>query len=210
MKLAITEAKWKVLVLVTLTAALAWLFPLASLLPLALLAFMFYFFRDPERQVPASEQVILAPSDGVVTKVATVDCDYVGAGACQVSIFMSPLDVHVNRAPIEGVVESIQHRPGKYLPAMNPDAPLVNEQRRYRIQGKVRIEVVQVAGILARRTVSWVKENQALAQGDRIGMIKLGSCTQVTFPACYLVKVAVGDKVQGGRTIVGEESTCNE
>lgn len=210
MKLAFTEARWKVLILVALTAIIGYIYPLASLLPLALLAFLFYFFRDPQRQVAIAEGVILAPADGVVTGVTTVDCDYVGVGANRVSIFMSPLNVHVNRTPIAGVIESIAHRPGKYLPAMNPEAPLVNEQRRYRIRGKIPLEVIQVAGILARRTVSWVVENQALAQGERIGMIKLGSCTLVTFPASYEVRVNVGDKVQGGRTIVGEENTCKK
>lgn len=210
MKLAFTEAKWKVLILVALTAIIGYIYPVASLLPLALLAFLFYFFRDPQRLIEQDEEVILAPADGVVTGITTVDCDYVGNGANRVSIFMSPLNVHVNRVPIAGLVESIAHRPGKYLPAMNPEAPLVNEQRRYRIRGKIPLEVIQVAGIMARRTVSWVKENQTLSQGDKIGMIKLGSCALVTFPAGYRVKVKVGDKVQGGRTIVGEESTCKE
>jgi phosphatidylserine decarboxylase len=83
---------------------------------------------------------------------------------------------------------------------------MVNEKRIYLIKGKIRVKVVQVAGIMARRTVSWVKEGQELAQGDKIGLIKLGSCTQVTFPSGYKVSVTEGDKVQGGLTIIGEES----
>ncbi|HBI56725.1 MAG TPA: hypothetical protein DDY38_07855 [Firmicutes bacterium] len=87
---------------------------------------------------------------------------------------------------------------------MNPEAPLVNEKRSYCIQGQIRVKVIQVAGIMARRTVNWVHKDQEVAQGEKIGMIKLGSCTQVTFPANYKVLVAEGDKVQAGLTIIGE------
>lgn len=203
---AFSQAKIEVIVLVLLTAVLAWLYPVLGLIPLALLAFLLFFYRDPQRQVPENPGLILAPADGTVTRVTTVPCDYVGRDSWQVSIFMSPLNVHVNRSPIAGVVESVSHHSGQYLPAMNPEAPMVNEKRIYLIRGKIRVKVVQVAGIMARRTVSWVKEGQELAQGDKIGLIKLGSCTQVTFPAGYKVLVTEGDKVQGGLTIIGEES----
>jgi len=203
---AFSQAKTEVIVLVLLTAVLAWIYPVLGLIPLALLAFLLYFYRDPQRQVRENPGLILAPADGTVTRVTTVPCEYVGQGSWQVSIFMSPLNVHVNRSPIAGAVESLSHHPGRYLPAMNPEAPMVNEKRIYLIKGKIRVKVVQVAGIMARRTVSWVKEGQELAQGDKIGLIKLGSCTQVTFPSGYKVSVTEGDKVQGGLTIIGEES----
>lgn len=209
MKLAFSQEPWVVVLLALITVALAWLYPLAALIPLAFLAFMFFFFRDPERRIPEGESLILAPADGTVTRVASVDCDYVGQGALQVSIFMSPLSVHVNRSPIAGTVESLSHLPGKFLPAMKPEAPLVNEKRIYHIRGSIKVKLVQVAGILARRTVCWVIKDQAVAPGEKIGMIKLGSCTQVTFPADCTVRVQEGDKVQAGLTIIGEVDLCS-
>lgn len=208
MRLAITEAKVIVLSLVLLTVVLAWLYPFLALIPLAFLAFVFYFFRDPCRQTPVGADLILAPADGTVTGVAQVDCPWVGPAAHQVTIFMSPLDVHLNRSPVAGQIVSISHRPGQYLPAMNPKAPLVNEKRTYDIQGRLRLRVVQVAGIMARRTVSWVEEGQELARGEKIGMIKFGSCAVVTFPADCRVTVAEGAKVRGGLTIIGEVNRC--
>lgn len=204
MRLAFSQARAAVILLVLITAILAWMYPVLVLVPLALLAFLFFFYRDPRRQAPEKEGIILAPADGTVTQVINTDCSYVGDGAWQVSIFMSPLSVHVNRSPIAGVVESISHQTGKFLPAMNPEAPLVNEKRSYCIRGQFRVKVVQVAGIMARRTVNWVRKDQEVAQGEKIGMIKLGSCTQVTFPAGCKALVAEGDKVQAGLTIIGE------
>jgi phosphatidylserine decarboxylase len=204
MRLAFSQAKAALIILVLLSAVLAWLYPLLVLVPLLLLAFIFFFYRDPKRTAPEDEQVILAPADGTVTRVASADCDYVGDGSCQISIFMSPFSVHVNRSPIAGVVESVSHQTGKFLPAMNPEAPLVNEKRSYCIRGAaIKVKVVQIAGIMARRTVNWVFQDQEVVQGGKIGMIKLGSCTQVTFPANYKVLVAEGDKVQAGMTIIG-------
>lgn len=210
MRLAFSELKAAVIALVLATAVLAWVYPLTSLIPLVFLAYLFYFFRDPEREIAAASQAILAPADGVVTRIAPIDCPYSGTGSHQVSIFMSPLNVHVNRSPIAGAVESVSHQPGKYLPAMNPNAPLVNERRLYCIQGLIRITVTQVAGILARRTVSWVGKGQQLAQGERFGMIKLGSCVQVTFPGTCAVVVAEGDRVKAGLSIIGEVNPCKE
>ncbi len=206
MNQAFSQAKIEVIILVVLTAILLWIYPILGLIPLALLAFLLFFYRDPQRKVPETPGVILAPADGTVTKVTSIPCDYVGQGSWQVSIFMSPLSVHINRSPIAGRVESVSHHPGQYLPAMNPEAPLVNEKRIYLIRGGVKVKVVQVAGIMARRTVSWVDKGKELVQGEKIGLIKLGSCTQVTFPAGYKVLVAEGDKVQGALTIIGEEN----
>lgn len=205
MRLAFTEGKWHVLILIVLTAVLAWVQPIFGLIPLAVLVFILHFFRDPRREITANARSILAPADGTVTRIVQTDCAYVGQESWEVSIFMSPLDVHVNRSPISGTIESVQHQPGKYLPAMNPDAPLVNEKRTYCIQGAHKVKVVQVAGILARRTVNWVSGGEKVAPGDKIGMIKLGSCTQLTIPAEYKVLVNEGEKVRAGLTIIGEE-----
>ena len=210
MKLAFSQAKTIVAILVIITSVVAWFWPPWSLIPLGLLAYVFYFFRDPQRQISNDDNLILAPADGKVTRVATVDCPFVGQGAHQISIFMSPFDVHINRSPIAGVVEHLSHQPGKFLPAMNPDAPLVNEKRNYHVVGRVRIKIVQIAGIMARRTVCWVGKEQRLAQGEKIGMVKFGSCTQVTFPGGSKVVVAEGDRVQAGLTIIGEVDLCKE
>jgi len=205
MRLAFTEGKGQVLALIVLMLILAWVRPILGMIPLALLVFVFFFFRDPRRVTAEADHLLTSPADGTVTKVRRADCEYVGSDAWEVSIFMSPFNVHINRSPIQGVVESVTHHPGKFLPAMNPEAPLVNEKHVYCIQGKaVRVKIVQVAGIVARRTVNWVSGGEELAQGDKIGMIKFSSCTQLTFPGNYTVLVDEGDKVSAGLTTIGE------
>ncbi len=204
MRLAFTQGKGLVVLFVALTAVLVWVLPYLSLFSLALLAFFFYFFRDPERSIKPVPGTILAPADGRVTKIARTNCDFVGADAWEVSIFMSPLDVHINRSPVQGVVTSITHRLGKFLPAMNPNAPLLNEKRSYCLEGINRIKVVQIAGILARRTVSWVQEGEAVEQGAKIGMIKFSSCCQTVFPGTATLTVQQGDKVRAGLSALGE------
>ena len=205
MRLAFTEGKWQVLPIIVLIVVLAWLQPLLGLIPLALLIFVFYFFRDPHRQLTPAPRQILSAADGTVTKIQRVNCDYVGENAWEISIFMSPLNVHVNRSPIQGIIEKVEHRPGKFLPAMNPEAPLQNEKHIYHIQGGVKVKVIQVAGIVARRTVNWVAGGEQVAQGDKIGMIKFSSCTQVVIPGSYSVIVKEGDKAAAGLTPIGEE-----
>lgn len=205
MRLAFTEGKWQVILLIAAIVLLAWIHPALGLIPLVLLLFILLFYRDPHRDIAASDSRLLAPADGVVTKITHTDCAYVGKDSWEVSIFMSPFNVHVNRSPIKGVVETITHCPGKFLPAMNPEAPLVNEKRSYFIQGKIKVKAVQIAGIMARRTVTWIAEGAEVAQGEKIGMIKLGSCTQLVFPSHYHVLVKEGDAVRAGLTIIGEE-----
>lgn len=204
MRLAFSQGKGLVVTMVALTAILAWVYPLLSLLPLALLAFIFYFFRDPRRIIKPAPGVILAPADGRVTKIARIDCDFVGPDAWEISIFMSPFNVHVNRSPVQGVIKSVTHCAGKFLPAMNPNAPLCNEKRSYCLEGAIRVKVVQIAGILARRTVSWVKAGQEVEQGAKIGMIKFSSCTQVVFPGDVALTVKEGDMVRAGISSLGE------
>jgi phosphatidylserine decarboxylase len=205
MRLAFTEGKWQVLPIIILIVILAWFRPIFGLIPLALLLFVIYFFRDPHREQSPSPKQILSAADGTVTKIQRVDCEYVGKNSWEVSIFMSPFNVHVNRSPIQGTVEKVEHVPGKFLPAMNPEAPLQNEKHRYYIQGAIRVKIVQVAGIVARRTVNWVLGGEQLVQGDKIGMIKFSSCTQVVFPSDYTVLVSEGDRTRAGLTPIGEE-----
>lgn len=162
------------------------------------------FFRDPERALPDVEpRAALAPADGTVTAIA-VDADEFVGPCVRVSIFLSPIDVHVNRAPISGRVASTSHTPGRYRPAYEPDAGLVNERCAIHLEGEVgRVTVVQVAGVLARRIVCRVGAGDKLAAGERFGMIRFGSRTDCLMPRGTEVLVAVGQRVTGGVTVVG-------
>ena len=169
-----------------------------------LAAFMAFFFRDPERQSPSDPDVVVAPADGRVTRVRPVEEGGGEQSATVVSIFLSPLDVHINRAPIAGEITNVVYTRGKFLMATNENASLVNEQNALTIKGE-RITVVckQVAGILARRIVCWKQAGERVALGERFGLIKFSSRTDVLLPATVDVVVAEGARVQGGTTIIG-------
>jgi phosphatidylserine decarboxylase len=161
------------------------------------------FFRDPERAVPAVANGVLSPADGRVTGVDDVVDSFVGP-ATRVSIFLSPLDVHVNRAPISGRVIDTAYTPGKFLAAYDPRAGEVNERCATRIQGDTaRVTVVQIAGVVARRIVCRVGAGDKLEAGERFGLIRFGSRTDCYMPRGTRVLVAVGDRVTGGVTIIG-------
>jgi phosphatidylserine decarboxylase len=161
------------------------------------------FFRDPERAVPAVSRGVLAPADGRVTAVEDAVDPFVGP-ARRVSIFLSPLDVHVNRAPIAGIVTDTVYTPGRFVAAYEPSAGEVNERCAVRIQGDdARVTVVQVAGVVARRIVCRVGAGDKLAAGERFGMIRFGSRTDCYMPKGTDVRVRVGDRVTGGVTVIG-------
>lgn len=168
-----------------------------------LAAFMAFFFRDPERQPPTDPSVVVAPADGRVTRVKPVTADG-DSSATVVSIFLSPLDVHINRAPIAGEITNVSYVRGKFLMATNENASLVNEQNALTIKGE-RITVVckQIAGILARRIVCWKRAGDRVTLGERFGLIKFSSRTDILLPANVEVLVAEGVRVQGGTTIIG-------
>ena len=166
-------------------------------------AFMTFFFRDPRRQPPAEPDVIVAPADGRVTRVASLVPNDLES-ATLVSIFLSPFDVRINRSPIAGRVTDVSYMKGKFLIATNEKASLVNEQNALTIEGdRVTVVCKQIAGILARRIVCWKHKNDQLALGERIGLIKFSSRTDVVLPANVKVTVTEGMKVQGGTTIIG-------
>ncbi|HZS31873.1 MAG TPA: phosphatidylserine decarboxylase family protein [Methylomirabilota bacterium] len=167
-------------------------------------AFMAFFFRDPERVAPAVSGAILAPADGRVVDVRAVVADpFVGA-AWRVSIFLSPLDVHVNRAPIGGLVAEVQYRPGRRAAAYRSEASELNERTSVALQGETaRVVVRQIAGVLARRIVCRVRPGDKLVAGQRFGLIKFGSRTDLIVPASARLRVVVGDHVRGGETVVG-------
>jgi phosphatidylserine decarboxylase len=169
-------------------------------------AFMAYFFRDPRRVPPQDPNVVVAPADGRVTRIKTLVSDN-GESSTFVSIFLSPFDVHINRSPIAGKVVDISYSPGKFLMATNEKASLVNEQNALVIKGE-RVTVVckQIAGILARRVVCWTTKGDNLALGERFGMIKFSSRTDLILPANVNVTITEGSRVTGGVTVIGRIS----
>lgn len=176
-----------------------------ALLPFVLTLFMLYFFRDPERIAPEGDNVFVSPADGKVILIKDVYEDrHLKSDAIEVSIFMSPLNVHVNRAPCDGVVESVVHTKGKFLSAFKHEASLQNENIAMLLNtrhGKVLVR--QVAGFVARRAVCRVKPGDTLKKGQRYGIIKFSSRLDVFLPKDADIKVKLGDKVKAGETIIG-------
>jgi len=161
------------------------------------------FFRDPERAIPSVSNAALSPADGRVTSVEEAMDPFVGPSV-RVSIFLSPLDVHVNRSPIGGLVVDTSYTRGKFVAAYQPDAAAVNERNTVRIQGEsARVTVVQIAGVVARRIVCRVGPGDKLEAGQRFGLIRFGSRTDCYLPRATAVRVKAGDRVVGGVTILG-------
>ena len=173
---------------------------------LLVFAFMVFFFRDPHRQPPAEPDIIVAPADGRVTRVSALAPEREDSPTI-VSIFLSPFDVHVNRAPIAGRITDVSYTKGKFLMATNERASLVNEQNALTIEGEeVKVVCKQIAGILARRIVCWKHKNDRVALGERIGMIKFSSRTDLILPGNVKVIAVRGAKVRGGTSIIGRIS----
>jgi phosphatidylserine decarboxylase len=172
-------------------------------LALVVAAFMTYFFRDPERRPPANPAAIVAPADGRVVDVRPrVDDPFVGP-AQQVSIFLSPLDVHVNRSPLSAQVVSVEHTPGAFLAAYRPEASERNERTPLALQGEAgRVVVRQIAGVLARRIVCRVRAGDRLGAGQRFGMIRFGSRTDLVVPVSARLSIRSGDRVRAGETVM--------
>jgi phosphatidylserine decarboxylase len=189
-------------VMLAAAVLVAWLTsPSWALVPLVLGAFFLWFFRDPERVIPAQAGAVVSPADGKVTEVATVAVN--GEKRKRLSIFLSVFDVHVNRSPVAGVIRGAHYQPGKFLNAMNPASAESNEQNTITIEGEGHTLIVkQIAGILARRIVFTKKIGDTVERGERIGLIKFGSRTDVFLEPSAEIRVKVGDRVQGGRSIL--------
>ncbi len=170
------------------------------------LAFVTYFFRDPKRTLLTDDNQILCPADGKVVVIEEVQMnEYFSDRRLQVSIFMSPTNVHVNRAPIAGEVKYSAYHPGKYLVAWHPKSSELNERTSIVIDnGNFDIMMRQIAGKLARRIVNYLEEGHEIGQGDQFGFIKFGSRVDLFLPLNTKIKVALGQKVKGGVTIIGE------
>ncbi|MFQ5817135.1 MAG: phosphatidylserine decarboxylase [Terriglobia bacterium] len=163
--------------------------------------FVLYFFRDPERTIPTGPGVIVSPADGRVLAVETVLAG--NEQRTKVSIFLSLFDVHVNRAPIAGTIRQLEHRPGKFHPAVAARAGQRNEQNIVTIEGEqTRVTFKQIAGILARRIEFWKKVGDQLARGERVGMIRFGSRVEVLLEPRCRVRVRPGEQVRGGSSIL--------
>ena len=162
-----------------------------------LTAFMAYFFRDPQRNVPGEADIVVSAADGRVTRVEERE------NGKFVSVFLSPLDVHVNRSPIAGKVVKVEYVKGKKNPATSDRASLINERNSLTIEGeKLTVVCTQIAGIVARRIVCWSKTGDNLALGEKFGLIKFSSRTDLLMPSEVEVLVKVGDRVTGGETII--------
>ena len=193
-----------ILAFVTLALGTA-LNPYWGIVPGALTAFVMFFFRNPRRSVPKDSKLILSPADGKVMSISEVFEDqFLNAPGVRVSIFLSVFDVHVNRSPIEGNIKFQQYTCGRFKPAFKASAGFENERHAIGLEcGEMKILVTQVAGLIARRIVSWVALGSLLEQGQRYGMIKFGSCTEVIVPLNVDILVKKGDRVIGGETIIG-------
>ena len=173
----------------------------------ALTLFICWFFRDPDRDIPKDGKGLISPADGKVIVVEKQSgCEYLTGPCIKVSIFMNVFNVHVNRVPYDGVVQKIQYSPGKFINASFDKASIHNERNALIVKTADGRDyaVVQIAGLIARRIVWWIKENETAQKGERFGMIRFGSRIEVFMPLSSAVLVNIGDKVRAGETPIGE------
>jgi phosphatidylserine decarboxylase len=165
--------------------------------------FFLYFFRDPERRIPADPGLVVSPADGRIMIAGPSDGRWSPPGEWkQITIFLSPMDVHINRTPVEGRITRIEYRPGRFLPAYKEDAGENELNEIWIDRGGETVVVRQVVGVLARRVVCRVAEGQTLARGERIGLMKFGSRMDVFLPPRAEIAVAVGQHVVAGETVL--------
>jgi phosphatidylserine decarboxylase len=197
-----------ILVLITLVAAVT-VDPYWAIIPGVLAAFVTFFFRNPRRKVPDDDTLVVSAADGTVMGVCEVFEDqFLEQQGIKITIFLSIFDVHVNRSPIAGEIKFQQYTCGRFRPAYKESAGFENERHTIGLENdKMRVLVTQIAGILARRIVSWVTLGSVLERGERYGMIKFGSCTEIVVPPTVEVLVKKGDKVRGGETVIGRLRT---
>jgi phosphatidylserine decarboxylase len=200
-----------VLVVVVAGSALSWFFLDARVLKFAVigglllfLVFTLNFFRDPDRTPPPGENLLLAPADGTVVLVQDVtEEEYIRGEAVQISIFMSPLNVHVNRFPLSGTIGYFRRFPGEFLVAFDDKASLRNERTHIGVEnGPNRVLFKQIAGFVARRIVADIRVGDVAVRGERFGMIKFGSRMDVIMPRKAAVRVKIGDKTVAGETVL--------
>ena len=178
---------------------LAWIF-------VGVTGFVCWFFRDPDRDIPQDAKSLISPADGKVIVIEKLEnCEYLPDPCVKVSIFMNVFNVHVNRAPFDGVVQKVLYNPGKFMNASFDKASIHNERNALIIKTDKGTDfaVVQIAGLIARRIVNCVKQGEKLKKGDRYGMIRFGSRLDLYLPLDFDVAVNIGEKTQAGSTIIG-------
>jgi phosphatidylserine decarboxylase len=174
-----------------------------SIAPILLAAFYLWFFRDPQRAIPKGEGLVVSPADGVVTETIRIETPH--GPRQRVSIFLNVFDVHVNRSPIAGEVTSVRYQKGKFLNAMNQECAERNEQNIVTVQGEgMEIVFKQIAGLIARRIVFNHGVGDRVERGQRVGLIKFGSRTDIILPAEAEIRVKTGQRVMGGSSIIAE------
>lgn len=201
---ALDEARWILRILATSCLVALLLFPPAVILLAGLLVFSLYFFRDPERRPPSDETLAVSPADGVVVEVKETDEEeFIKNRVNRIGIFLSVFDVHVNRAPIGGEITHSEARTGRFVDARNPSSAEINARRTWVIRGHgMTIVVRQITGAIARRICAWKQVGERVERGERFGMIRFGSRTEVDLPIESEILVQLGDRVRGGETAI--------
>lgn len=179
--------------------------PYWAIIPFGLALFMAFFFRNPKREISTDDSVLVSPADGRVMSITEVlDDEFLGEPAQKVTIFLSVLDVHVNRSPINGEIKFQEYFVGRFKAAYKTIATFENERHAIGIENdRIKVVVIQIAGLLARRIVSWVTLGNNLDRGQLYGLIKFGSCTELIVPKNVEILVSPGQHVKGGETIIG-------
>ena len=176
--------------------------PLTAIFLLLLSAFVAFFFRNPNRVVPADSSAIVSPADGRVVKIERT------GNVTKISIFLSIFNVHVNRSPIRGRIEAIDYKPGKFKAAFNHAASTENERNVILVaDGDLKVVFTQIAGVVARRIVCWKKVGDSVGKGELVGLIRFGSRVDVLLPAAAEATVEKGDRVRGGSSVIGRIKT---
>lgn len=187
-----------------------WIAYVIYALMITLTGLIIYFFRDPDRNIPADLNLVLSPADGRVVLVKQTDEDiYIQGRATQISIFLSPLDVHVNRVPLSGTLEYLKYHPGKYLMAWDHRASSMNERADFGLRhaSGTKIFFRQITGFMARRIIYHISEGDILSAGERFGMMKFGSRMDILVPAEVDLAVQEGDRTVGGETVLARVGT---
>jgi phosphatidylserine decarboxylase len=180
-----------------------------AIVPVLLAVFFLWFFRDPERKIPAADGAVVSPADGKVTDVSAVRVD--GSPRTRISIFLNVFNVHVNRSPVRGTIREIRYQRGKFLNAMNPASAEHNEQNTVHVEADGQTVVFkQIAGLLARRIVFNKKVGDRVERGERVGLIKFGSRVDVLLDSSARLEVKVGDHVKGGASILAYLAPADE
>ena len=195
-----------IIIFIILAFIVAYVFsPIYAVIPIVLAIYLAYFFRNPRRETPPDDNLLYSPADGTVLAVEDFyDDEYLDEDAVKVTIFLSVFNVHVNRSPIRGQIKYQRYTCGGFVPAYKKAASFENERHAIGLENeRSRILVIQIAGLLARRIVSWTTLGHNLEQGQCYGMIKFGSSTELVMPKSVAILVKKGDKVKGGITVIG-------